>query len=174
MTQITFDYVPVAQAPEPAQPKPVPAVYHTYPVSGCPGVVYSLPYAYHAQYVHPVVAQPVAQTTGTYYPAAFAYHPVTAAAPAQPAVGAPAHNVWYGRTQEQVDEDDHKTALKNGVYRENEMAPYDPKPDQLFWVIELDGSRTLRDYDTIDTELKPGKWYTDPTWGNAYFVCSKG
>lgn len=76
---------------------------------------------------------------------------------------------WIGRTKAQVDEDNHKTAMRNGVWKPNELAPNKPADDQQFWVVELDGSHTLRNYAQIE-ELRPGEWRKDPNFGNAYFV----
>lgn len=84
----------------------------------------------------------------------------------------PAKNVWIGRTKAQVDEDNIKIALREGVMKPNEMAPRNPKPDQLFWVVELNGNPTLRSYQTIE-ELGAGKWLIDPRYGNAYFQREK-
>lgn len=53
------------------------------------------------------------------------------------------------------------------------MKPRDAKDDQLFWVVELDGSHTLRQFKTIEEDLGTGKWSVDPRYGNAYFVREK-
>jgi len=79
-------------------------------------------------------------------------------------------NLWVGRTKAQVDEDNIKVAMRENVYKYDAMKPKDAKPDQLFWVVELDQSTTLRMYKTIDEDLGPGKWERDPRHGNAYFV----
>jgi len=85
-----------------------------------------------------------------------------------------ASKVWVGRTKKQVDEDNIKIAINEGIYEPNEVVPKDAKPDQLFWVIANDGTNTLRTFKTIDGgHLGGGTWKIDPRYGNAYFVLAK-
>jgi len=79
-------------------------------------------------------------------------------------------HAWHGRTRWQVEQDNQQMALKEGVWQNNEATPRDPKPDQQFWCIELDGSKTLRTADTIENALRPGRWHKDPFYGNMYYV----
>lgn len=82
--------------------------------------------------------------------------------------------VWVGRTKKQVDEDNVKIAVNEGIYGFNEIMPKNARPDQLFWVIELDGTNTLRTFRSIDNgHLGKGIWKVDPRHGNAYFVLAK-
>lgn len=82
--------------------------------------------------------------------------------------------VMIGRTKKQVDEDNVKLAINEGIYNPNEIVPKDAKPDQLFWVVEADGSNTLRAFSTIEAGvLGKGVWKIDPRYGNAYFVRAK-
>lgn len=78
-------------------------------------------------------------------------------------------HVWHGRTRWQVEQDNQQQALKEGVWKNNEATPQDPKVDQQFWCVEVDGTRTLRTADTIETSLRPGKWIKDPVFGNMWF-----
>lgn len=80
------------------------------------------------------------------------------------------YNRWVGRTKAQVDEDNVKLALSENVWKYDAMKPKDARPEQLFWVIELDQKTTLRSFKTIENDLAPGKWERDQRFGNAYFV----
>ena len=82
-------------------------------------------------------------------------------------------HLWLGRTKAQVEEDNVKIAMRESVYRYDPMKPKDPKTDQLFWCVELDGATTLRTFRTIEEDLGPGKWERDPRYGNAFFVRDK-
>jgi len=53
-------------------------------------------------------------------------------------------NPWIGRTKAEVDEDNAKIAKAMGAYEKRKVVPADAKPDQPFWVVENDGSHTLR------------------------------
>lgn len=53
-------------------------------------------------------------------------------------------NPWIGRTKAEVDEDNAKIAKEMGAYEKRKVAPADAKDDQPFWVVENDGSHTLR------------------------------
>lgn len=56
----------------------------------------------------------------------------------------PSTNPWIGRTKAQVGEDYVKIAKQLGAYEKRKVAPTDAKDDQPFWVVENDGSHTLR------------------------------
>ncbi|KAK4501886.1 hypothetical protein PRZ48_007695 [Zasmidium cellare] len=81
--------------------------------------------------------------------------------------GAPQANVWLGRSKEQVEEDNMKIAKKEGAYDKRKMAPVGVKDDQFFWVVELDGKTTLREFRFIK-EIK-GEWKEDPRFEGAYY-----
>jgi len=84
-------------------------------------------------------------------------------------------NVWVGRTKAEVDYDNMVVAAREGVFRFDDMQPKNAKPDTRFWVVELDGTTTLRTYCTItDKSFGGGKWETDSRHGNAYFVREAG
>lgn len=51
---------------------------------------------------------------------------------------------WQGRTKAEVDEDNMKFAAREGAYDERKIAPVGLAPDQIVWVVELDGGNTLR------------------------------
>ncbi|KAI9830048.1 MAG: hypothetical protein M1819_005878 [Sarea resinae] len=135
-------------APRPPPPPPAPASY-----------------TYAAAYPYPA------------YPA-YAYMPYQAAYPPQPAAAAaepPAsyQHAWHGASRGQVVEDDVKISARTGANAPHAMAPLDPSPSQQWWCRELDGSYTMRTFDTISHELQPGSW----TWaqqggggGYPYFV----
>lgn len=80
----------------------------------------------------PPAVQPPKETTYRYVPAG--------AGTAQQNDNLP----WVGRTKAQVDEDNMKIAFNQGVGKEHKVAPVDTKEDEVFWVVELDGSQTLR------------------------------
>jgi len=51
------------------------------------------------------------------------------------------------------------------------MQPENAEPETLFWVVELDGTTTLRPFRTIkDDGFGPGHWDRDERHGNAFFV----
>ena len=56
----------------------------------------------------------------------------------------PQTNAWMGRTKAQVDEDNMKIAAKEGAYDSHKKVPSGVKDDQMMWVVETDGSHTLR------------------------------
>lgn len=80
---------------------------------------------------------------------------------------------WVGRTKKQVDEDNIRIAINEGVFKPNDMVPKDAKDDQFFWCIEPDSTHTLRTFRTIEDDLYPGKWKVDPSNGVMYFVREK-
>ena len=83
--------------------------------------------------------------------------------------------IWVGRTKKEVDKDNIKIAMAEGLYKPNEIVPKCAKPDQLFWVVENDGTNTLRTFQSIDGGVVGnGAWKIDPRYGNAYFVVARG
>jgi len=79
------------------------------------------------------------------------------------------HNYYYGRNREEIDKDNQAIAKRDGVWKPNDIAPHNPKPDQHFWVREVDGTSNLRTFSTIENGLQPGKWERDPLHGNLWF-----
>ncbi|OJD32946.1 uncharacterized protein BKCO1_34000108 [Diplodia corticola] len=82
------------------------------------------------------------------------------------------HHNWFGRTSNEVYRDNmvystrrHGSDSRRG---DQEMVPRDPADDQMFYVKELDGHWTLRSYNTIENDLRPGYW--DKYHGRAHFV----
>ncbi|KAF2140275.1 uncharacterized protein K452DRAFT_53655 [Aplosporella prunicola CBS 121167] len=55
------------------------------------------------------------------------------------------------------------------IFAPNAMGPYNPRPDQMFDVKELDGSHNPRSYADIEATCQPGTWRVGP-YGNAMFV----
>ena len=51
---------------------------------------------------------------------------------------------WQGRSKAEVEEDNMKIASREGAYDKRKIAPVGMKDDQMMWVVELDGSHTLR------------------------------
>ncbi|KAL1304208.1 hypothetical protein AAFC00_000630 [Neodothiora populina] len=137
------------------------------PVVSHPVMVYAAHTLYAYGYAMPNHAVPVAR-------AARVKSAVTTSAHGKggtKTVEKPSRKVWVGRTKKQVDEDNIKIAVSEHLYCFNSVVPKDVKPDQLFWVIETDGSNTLRTFYAIDSGgLGKGVWKIDPRYGNAYFV----
>lgn len=71
-------------------------------------------------------------------------YPPAAAYVYQPPYTAPQPTEWKGRTKAEVDEDNMKIAAKEDAYGKRKIQPVGVKEDQMFWVVELDGSHTLR------------------------------
>lgn len=157
----SFKYIP-------AQPQQFGYVSYPYPYPQSQPLYHPAPtarpvYPSHYQYPTPISPYPPLQAGPYYQP------PAIGAQPAFVYGEKTYEHSWVGRTKAQVDEDNHKTAMRNGVWKPNELAPNKPADDQQFWVVELDGSYTLRNYAQIE-ELRPGEWRKDPNFGNAYFV----
>lgn len=115
-----------------------PAGYYTYAQPG-PPVIVPAP--------KPKTPKPVAPQTSAPAPANF--HVYTPAVIGAPAVAVeepkqPQPNTWQGRTKAEVEEDNMKAAKKHGAWDARKVAPINMADEQLCWVIELDGSHTLR------------------------------
>ncbi|KAK8208386.1 hypothetical protein IWZ01DRAFT_542934 [Phyllosticta capitalensis] len=83
-------------------------------------------------------------------------------------------HIWYGRTEAEVREDNKILAERDGANGRHEIAPRNPRPDQSFWVRDLDGTRYVRPYQFIEDNLRPGEWRLDQRYGNLYFVRTRG
>lgn len=168
-------FLPMASGalPAVAAPKPEEASYHHYVAERVrEKSVHAAPSSPPAQ--QPTMPMPFFQG----YPAApmpVAYAMPNYSVPVQPesAPKPPKERTWVGRTKKEVDQDNAKIAHREGVYEPNPIMPKGAKPDQLFWVSELDHSNTLRTFRTIEEDLQPGRWKIDPRYGNAYFVRDK-
>lgn len=123
-----------------------PQGYYTYAQPGPPMVVAAPPPA------KPATPKPVAAVAVTSAPAPANYHVYTPAMYGATAVAAvaveepkqPQPNVWKGRTKAEVAEDNMKYAKTEGSWDKRKIAPVGLADDQMCWVIELDGSHTLR------------------------------
>lgn len=51
---------------------------------------------------------------------------------------------WQGRTKAEVEEDNMKVANEEGAYDARKVEPVGLKADQMVWVVEGDGSHSLR------------------------------
>lgn len=80
------------------------------------------------------------------------------------------HHDYQERTVTEVDQDNQAIAVREGAYDAHEIAPKDPKPDQMFWCREVDGSWTLRTVFTIENDLRPGRWQVDAQRGYLVFI----
>lgn len=153
--------------PKPAEPRVI--YVQGQPLQACPEA-----YTYYpSQYVYggPLQPQPIMVHNGQSVQYVYAAAPATAPAAAEkkekeekPKKSSPANkeftyvpkksepeekkkpstNPWIGRTKAQVDEDNVKIAKQLGAYEKRKVAPTDAKDDQPFWVVENDGSHTLR------------------------------
>ncbi|KAF2816311.1 uncharacterized protein BDZ99DRAFT_133374 [Mytilinidion resinicola] len=82
----------------------------------------------------------------------------------------PYHHYHMGRTKEQVDMDNRRTAYQQGAYSMHPIAPDNPPPDTQFWCKEVDGEWTLRTFFTIQEDLKPGNWKYAPDTGMFVYI----
>lgn len=150
--------------PKPAEPR---VIY----VQAQPQQTAPQPYTYYpSQYVHGGQLQPQPMIMYNGQPVQYVYAAAPAPAPAsaekkdkdkeKPKKDSPqaeftyipkkseekkkSTNPWVGRTKAQVDEDNAKIAKELGAYEKRKVVPADAKPDQPFWVVENDGSHTLR------------------------------
>ncbi|TKA29475.1 hypothetical protein B0A50_03488 [Salinomyces thailandicus] len=130
-----------------------------YPYAQPPATVsYGVPpYFNYPQQMMPQPA-PEQQQQAMYQPAAYVY---------QPTYSAPQPVEWKGRTKAEVDEDNMKIAAKEDVYAKRKVQPVDVKEDQMFWVVELDGTHTLRSF--MDVKELKGEWKKDPRYDDAYY-----
>ncbi|KAI7163774.1 hypothetical protein KC316_g12926 [Hortaea werneckii] len=94
-------------------------------------------------------------------------YPPTAAYVYQPPYTAPQPTEWKGRTKAEVDEDNMKIAAKGDAYGKRKIQPVGVKEDQMFWVVELDGSHTLRTF--LDIKELKGDFKKDPRYEDAYY-----
>ena len=154
--------------PHPANIQPAPPqqnVSYYYPQAptpiSVPQYAQQQPYPHPYQYGPPAIAAPPPHEKSK-TPNKFWYVPHGQA----PNAGAHGHNVWHGRSSEQVQADDHLIGMAGG-YAPHPMAPHKPKSDQIFQVLEPDGTQTWRNARTID-EME-GHWGQTAT-GQMYFA----
>ena len=161
---------PVPEQPkvQPVQPvQPIPYAYQPpAPAQAAPQVQYVTCYPPTQQYTYgypiqnggvPQMAYPAPAYYG--YPMGGAnqggampycppgFNPVYAPAPAAAAEEKPKKpepRKWQGRTVAEVEEDNMKIAAREGAYAARKVQPVGLKEDQMVWVVEVDGSHTLR------------------------------
>jgi hypothetical protein len=73
-------------------------------------------------------------------PNTYTYHPSFTEKPAAVVVA----NKWQGRTKAEVEEDNLKIAADEKVCEKRKVVPVGLAGDQMCWVVEADGSYTLR------------------------------
>jgi hypothetical protein len=125
-----------------------PQGYYTYAQPGPPVVVAApKPKAKTPEPVAaPATSAPAPANFHVYTPS-FSVVPVEGVVAAAVAVEEPKQpqpNTWQGRTKAQVEEDNMKFAKSEGVWDKRKVAPIGLADEQMCWVIELDGSHTLR------------------------------
>ena len=147
----------------------------------------SLPPMYYPQVQHPTVTYPnmqhYPQPQYVYAtpPPAYGYYtygqppaPVPTPQPAPaPAYMAPCHvyqptfdepaesrqpmHTWLGRTLSQVHEDNMNIAKREGACDKRQVEPIDVAEGQMLWVVETDGSHTLRSVRYLESDLFPSQ-----------------
>ncbi|XTI86954.1 hypothetical protein V2W45_1467600 [Cenococcum geophilum] len=129
------------------------------------GGYYNYPYQY--AYGYQYSAQSASPIHGQYY----SYYPYYPYYPTQ-TLNYGYNHAFYGCTREAVEEGNRLIAAREGVYQATSIQPHDPKPDQRFWVKEVNGDWTLRSYYAIKNDLRPGKWMMDAVRGALVFATS--
>lgn len=138
---------PIAVPPQPQQPFQQSTYYMVAP----PQLQYAFnpyyqPYAYPAPAYYGL-AQPGVPLVSP--DNAWTYQPVSTPVEeeaAQPKKKKAKHGVhaWQGRTKAEVEEDNMKIAMREGVYDERKVEPLGLKADQMVWCVEVDGTHTMR------------------------------
>jgi len=73
-----------------------------------------------------------------------------------------------------VQQENFLVAMNNGIYRDEDVAPFDPAGDDMFWCQGPKGeSPELLSHFTIMETMIPGKWKKDPRYGNLYYISEK-
>ncbi|KAK3080738.1 hypothetical protein LTS18_013641 [Coniosporium uncinatum] len=132
----------VSKPPPPPEP-----VYYQYPNT-----------QNNTAYAYPATAYP------TTYPTAYAAQPAYAYATPHDTTKT------HGRTRAEVLQDNEHIAATTGVDKPRDMAPKDPKPEELFRVYYPNGDMQLRNFATIEAVHYPGEWRKDPRDGSVCFV----
>lgn len=126
-----------------------PQGYYTYAQPGLP-VIVPAPQPKSRPPVAAVTSAPKPANFQWYTPGFYGAAPAAVEEPKQPQP-----NTWQGRTKAQVEEDNMKAAKTEGVWDKRKVAPVGLADEQMCWVIELDGSHTLRlvSFDLITLHL---------------------
>lgn len=132
--QIIYQYPQQPQMMPQPQMMAYPPMQYTYAQPGA----YAYPAPAYYGYPQPAMPQPA-------MPQPMADYHIYQPAPAKPEKPAKKSkgNAWKGRTKAEVEEDNMKIASKEGVYDKRKVVPQ-VKDDQMMWVVEVDGSHTLR------------------------------
>lgn len=157
-----FTYHPANAVQEKAAPAPTPQaqpapVHFTYaapapqiqpqqmPFMTCyPPMQYGYPpqmaYPMPAYFGYPQPGAPVGAPAGYTH----IYQPAAPPPEEKKELKAPEPRKWQGRTKAEVEEDNMKIAMREGAYDERKVEPKGLNEDQIVWVVEVDGSHTLR------------------------------
>ncbi|KAK5120853.1 hypothetical protein LTR85_005920 [Meristemomyces frigidus] len=155
--------------PSPAAPKTQP-----YPR---PQVIYQYAQQPQMMAAYPPMQYTYAQPGAFAYPAPAYYGYPQPAMPQPQPVYQPARveaeklaklkaNKWQGRSKAEVEEDNMKIASKEGAYDKRKVVPQ-VNDDQMMWVVETDGSHTLRTF--VNTKELKGEWKKDPRYEDSYY-----
>jgi hypothetical protein len=141
-----YYYQPAApiQTPQAQAPAPFPQYFNPYSPYAYPAPAY---YGFPATgaFGGAMPAMPYGQFPRGYTPV---YVPAPARAPPAEKKGdkpkKPEIRKWQGRTKAEVEEDNMKIAKAEGACDARKVEPVGLKADQMVWVVEGDGSPTLR------------------------------
>jgi hypothetical protein len=124
--------VPLTELPvQYAYAPPVNMSTHAYVPAAATTVTYAVPTA---------PPPPAAPKPADPVPNTYTYHPSFTEKPAVVVVT----NKWQGRTKAEVEEDNLKIAADEKVCEKRKVVPVGLAGDQMCWVVEADGSYTLR------------------------------
>jgi len=162
-------YYPQAPAYAPVQYTYPPQTYGTpYGIYPYPGANQQYTYAAHPP-SNPI-SKPPPPAEPAYYPHPYAHNNTAYAYPAYPYTTPHDPHRTYGRTRTEVLQDNEHIAATTGVDKPRDMAPKNPKPDELFRVYYPNGDVQLRNFATVEAVHYPGEWRRDPRDGSVCFV----
>jgi hypothetical protein len=129
--------VPLTELPvQYAYAPPVNMSTQAYVPAGATTVTYAVP----AAPTPPAAQKPAEPKPADPVSNVYTYHPSFTETPAAEVVT----NKWQGRTKAEVEEDNLKIAADEKVCGKRKVVPIGLAGDQMCWVVEADGSYTLR------------------------------